>query len=128
MTRSGFGRPGVGPTAVVLGHPFPQDPAEMSLVVWDEPVQTSPTQSSDQAFTKSVGLRRPDGRFQHPHAYRRDRAVDGGCVHGIAIVNQESIPGVAGDHGAKLLQGPFGGRMSGSRLSPNVEMRPLRNV
>jgi hypothetical protein len=67
---------GMRPTAMVVGHPLPQDPSQMSLMERDDPVQTFPAHGPDQPFTEGVGLRRPHRRLQHPRPHRLDGAVN----------------------------------------------------
>jgi hypothetical protein len=53
------------PTPVVMGHPFAKDPAEMSLVERDQPVQALPTHCAAQSLTKGVRLPRPHVCLEH---------------------------------------------------------------
>ena len=53
--------------AIVVRHPFAQDPSKMSFVNGNHPIQALTPDRADYAFTESIGLRRPDRRFQHLH-------------------------------------------------------------
>lgn len=68
---------GVWATAIVVGHPFAKDQAEMSLVNGDQPIQTLPTQRPDHSFAERIGLRCPPWRLEHMPPHRRDRPANG---------------------------------------------------
>jgi hypothetical protein len=97
--------------SVVVGHPFAKNPSQVTFVERIQPVQTFPPYRADHSLTERIRLRRSHGRLQHAQAHRSDRAVDGRGVDRVAVVDQEAMRGLAGDHGAALLDGPVCRRM-----------------
>ncbi len=94
-------------SGVDAGTPGPR------LVNGNHPIHAHTPDRADYAFTESIGLRRPDRRFQYLEAYGRDRPIDSGGVNGDAVMNEEPMRGLAREDGPALLNRPGRGRMFG---------------
>jgi hypothetical protein len=61
---------------IVVYDPRVQDPAQVTFVERDQPVQTFPPDRPDEPLTEPIRLRRSHGRLQYAQPHRSDRAVD----------------------------------------------------
>jgi hypothetical protein len=98
---------------VVVQDPRAQDPAEVTFVERDQPIQAFPPDRPDHAFTVGVGLGCSHGCLQYAQPHRSDRTVNGWRADRIAVVDQETMRGLAGDRGPTLLDRPVLRRMLG---------------
>lgn len=91
---------GMRPPPIVVGHPFAQDAAEMTLVERNQPVQTLPPYRPISRSQNALALWRSPGRFQHAQSHRSDRAVD---RRGVDRVAPRGTVAGAGDTGPPLV-------------------------
>ena len=98
---------------IEMSYPRLQNELEMTLVEWNEEVQTFAAQCPAETFAYRIRFRRPDWCSQHVHAHSRDLFVHVSGEDAVPVVNHESIRMVAGERLAELLQGPIRGRVCG---------------
>ena len=90
MSGTGSGRPGpkagAWTTAILVGHPFPKDASEMSLVHRDQRIETLPTCRADQSFAQCERAQRTGARrlreFDQYGLSQRDEDVVNGIAFG----------------------------------------------
>lgn len=96
---------------VVMADPLPKNGAKMRLGHRNHEVQTLTTDRPDHALAESVRLGNAWRCFQNLQPHRLEGAIDTFRVNRVAIVDDESVPLIAGHNHPKLLRRPVRGRM-----------------
>ncbi len=91
---------------IIMNRPFSGQPAQMSFIQWNEPIQELPPKTAEQSFAIGIGLGRPNGRFENLNSEVVDRAIQVIREDARSVVDQPAISVVAGNCFSQLLQGP----------------------
>lgn len=100
-------------SAIVVAHEFFEDDSKVSLVDWDQIIETFPPDGADEALAEGIGLGSPQRCFQHTYAEVLECEVERRRENGIPIMQDEPIVMWLSEDFPKLLRGPFCGRMLG---------------
>ena len=119
------------PAAIVVGTPRFEHLSDMTFAKRNHEVETLPTSTADQALAKGICLGRFVWSLQHSQAKRLQRLVQVLGIDTVSVMDGEPVSFIAGHAFSKLLQGPFGSRMSSDvkvKDSPRLEFHDHENI
>ena len=99
---------GVRSGLVVVTHPLLEHAPKMPFIQHNQPVETLSTDRADQPLAIGIRLRAAHRSLQHRQTHCGNCPVDGRRINAVAVVNEEALWLIAGNHRAELLDGPVG--------------------